>query len=119
LKEPKEMIESVWPETESHTPASFHVYWNVRDEFSEVGGVILKNKGRNAIKDTSRPKIKSTSMRCTILARNEFSNERQDIEMHHLLRTSTAKHELASEFFLHTTHDLRNSRHRLVHMAQI
>ena len=27
----KEMIKFGWPETQSHTPASIQVYWNVRD----------------------------------------------------------------------------------------
>ena len=43
LKELKDMIKSGWPETKSHTPASIQVYWNVRDELSEIEGVILKN----------------------------------------------------------------------------
>ena len=43
LKELKDTIKSGWPETKSHTPASIQVYWNVRDELSEVEGVILKN----------------------------------------------------------------------------
>ena len=34
LKELKDTIKSVWPETKSHTPASIQVYWNVRDELS-------------------------------------------------------------------------------------
>jgi len=44
LKELKEMIKSGWPETKSQTPPSIQVYWNVRDELSEVDGVILKNE---------------------------------------------------------------------------
>ena len=43
LKELKDAIKSGWPETKSCTPASIQVYWNVRDELSEVEGVILKN----------------------------------------------------------------------------
>ena len=78
---------------------------------------------RIATKDTSRPhgdrKIQKTSKRCTILARNEFSNQRHDIKMHHLLRAWTAKHERAYDPFSHTKQALGNSRHRLVHMGQI
>jgi len=44
LKELKEMIKSGWPDTKSQTPPSIQVYWNVRDELSEVDGVILKNE---------------------------------------------------------------------------
>jgi len=36
LKELKKMIKFGWPETKSHTPASIQVYWNVRDELSEI-----------------------------------------------------------------------------------
>ena len=43
LKELKDAIKSGWPETKSCTPASIQVYWNVRDELSEVESVILKN----------------------------------------------------------------------------
>ena len=43
LKELKDTIKSGWPGTKSRTPASIQVYWNVRDEFSEVEGVIFKN----------------------------------------------------------------------------
>ena len=44
LKKLKEMIKSGWPETKSQTPSSIQVYWNVRDELSEVDGAILKNE---------------------------------------------------------------------------
>ena len=43
MKELKDTIKSGGPETKSRTPASIQVYWNVRDELSEVEGVILKN----------------------------------------------------------------------------
>ena len=43
LKELKETIKSGWPETKSQTPANIQIYWNVRDELSEVKGVLLKN----------------------------------------------------------------------------
>ena len=43
LKELKDMIKSGWPETKSHVPASIQVYWNVKDELSEVEGVNIKN----------------------------------------------------------------------------
>jgi len=36
----KEMIKFGWPETKSHTPTSIQ---NVKDELSEIEGVILKN----------------------------------------------------------------------------
>ena len=42
LKELKEMIKPGWPETKSQTPANIQIYWNVRDELSEVEGVLLK-----------------------------------------------------------------------------
>ena len=44
LKELKDTIKSGWPETKSRTPASIQVYWNVRDELSEVESVILKGR---------------------------------------------------------------------------
>ena len=59
------------------------------------------------------------SKRCPILARNEFSNQRHDIEVHHLLRASTAKHERANDPFSLTAQALGNGRHRLVHLGQI
>ena len=43
LKELKETIKSGWPETKSQTPANIQIYWNVRDELSEVEGILLKN----------------------------------------------------------------------------
>lgn len=42
LKELKEMIKFGWPETKSHTPASIKVYWNIRDELSEIEHVFSK-----------------------------------------------------------------------------
>ena len=42
LQELKDTIKSDWPETKSHTPASIQVYWNVRDELSEVEGMISR-----------------------------------------------------------------------------
>ena len=59
------------------------------------------------------------SKRCPILARNEFSNQRHDIEVHHLLRASAAKHERANDPFSLTVQALGNGRHRLVHLGQI
>lgn len=43
LKELKETFKLGWPETKSQTPANIQIYWNVRDELSEVQGVLLKN----------------------------------------------------------------------------
>ena len=42
LKELKEMIKFGWSETKSHTPASIKVYWNIRDELSEIEHVFSK-----------------------------------------------------------------------------
>jgi len=42
LKELKETFKLGWPETKSQTPANIQIYWNVRDQLSEVEGV-LKN----------------------------------------------------------------------------
>ena len=42
LRELKETFKLGWPETKSQTPANIQIYWNVRDELSEVEGV-LKN----------------------------------------------------------------------------
>ena len=42
LREHKETIKSGWPETKLQTPAIIRVYWNARDELSELDGIILK-----------------------------------------------------------------------------
>ena len=42
LRELKETIKSGWPEMKSQTPASIRVYWDARDELSELDGIILK-----------------------------------------------------------------------------
>ena len=33
-----------WPETKVQTPVSIRAYWDVRDELSELNGVVLRGK---------------------------------------------------------------------------
>ena len=39
-----ETIKCVWPETKVQTPVSIHAYWDVRDELSELNGVVLRGE---------------------------------------------------------------------------
>ena len=39
-----ETIKYGWPETKVQTPVSIHAYWDVRDELSELNGVVLRGE---------------------------------------------------------------------------
>ncbi|XP_015748130.1 PREDICTED: uncharacterized protein LOC107327924 [Acropora digitifera] len=39
-----ETIKYGWPETMGETPVSIHAYWDVRDEMSELNGVVLRGE---------------------------------------------------------------------------
>ena len=39
-----ETIKYGWPETKGETPVSIHAYWDVRDELSELNGVVLRGE---------------------------------------------------------------------------
>ena len=39
-----ETIKYGWPETKGETPVSIHAYWDVRDEMSELNGVVLRGE---------------------------------------------------------------------------
>ena len=39
-----ETIKYGWPETKGETPVSVHAYWDVRDELSELNGVVLRGE---------------------------------------------------------------------------
>ena len=39
-----ETIKFGWPETKGETPVSIHAYWDVRDELSELNGIVLRGE---------------------------------------------------------------------------
>lgn len=120
------MIKLGWPETKSRASDYSSLLecrrwalWNrgCRSQKWQNTCPVLYEK-RNATTDTSRPhgieKIQTMSKRCTILPRNQL----HDIEMQHLLRASTTKHERANDPLSHAKQALGNGRHRLVHLGQ-
>ena len=44
MRQLKETITSGWPETRAEAPASTLPYWDVRDQLSEIDGIILKGE---------------------------------------------------------------------------
>ena len=51
-----ETIKYGWPETNGETPVSIHAYWDVRDEMSELNGVVLRGE-RIAIPSSMRKEM--------------------------------------------------------------
>ena len=51
-----ETIKYAWPETKGETPVSIHAYWDVRDELSELNGVVLRGE-RIAIPPSMRKEM--------------------------------------------------------------
>ena len=108
----------------SCTPASIQDYWSVRDELSEVEGVILKND-RILVPSSLRKEmlqrihqghmgIEKSKRRASDVLYWPGMNSQISEMMHHLLRASTAKHERANDPFSHTEQALGNGRYRLV-----
>ena len=91
----------------AHT-SSIQVYWNVRDELSEVESVILKND-RILVPSSMRKEMLQRIHQGHKGSKNPndeqemyYAGQRHDIEMYHLLIASTAKRERANDSFSHT-----------------
>lgn len=96
----------------------------IRDELSDVDGVILKN-GRTLVPSSMRKEMLQRIHQEHMEIKKSKRRARDvlfwwhDIKIHHLLRVSTAKHERANDPFSHTKQALRNGCDRLVYMRQI
>ena len=120
LRDLREIIKSGWPETKSHAPVNTREYWDIRDELSEIDGIIFKGD-RIVVPPSQRKEMlerihqehmgREKSQRRTVLVRNEFPNQRYGSQMQYLFRTQKRKHEGTNDSFQNTKPPVGSCRH--------
>ena len=127
-----ETIKYGWPETKGETPVSIHACWDVRDELSELNGVVLRGE-RIVIPPSMRKemlerihqghmgieKSKRRARDTLYWPGMNSPNYRYSIKMHDMLRTPKAKLKGAYDSFLSTKQAMGIGSHRPFHLGQV